>query len=315
MAKQSFSGTAFSGVYLGVQAAGIVGWWVWMVLDPPSRPMFLGQGAGVERLISYLLLDLLVVLASVLAGHSFFRSLPGFGRWSAVAAVAMMVAAALCLVFALRDDSGWMGVAVMGPAAWLTAIAAFDGRAGEIAIFRRARSAATRRHVAVTALQTSVFWVVFLFLIPPLLAWLQGALGSPLSSGSTATRGVAALLFALCGAVGLWSGYTMASVGRGTPLPLDAPNRLVVAGPYAFVRNPMVLAGLGQGVAVALWLGSWLVLVYVMAGGVLWQLLVRPAEEADLVATFGDAFVRYCAAVRCWWPRLRRARSPRDLRP
>jgi protein-S-isoprenylcysteine O-methyltransferase Ste14 len=33
-----------------------------------------------------------------------------------------------------------------------------------------------------------------------------------------------------------------AQVGRGTPLPYDAPERLVTGGPYAYVRNPMQLS-------------------------------------------------------------------------
>jgi hypothetical protein len=67
----------------------------------------------------------------------------------------------------------------------------------------------------------------------------------------------------------------------------------------------MVIAGLGQGLAMALWFGSWAVLAYVLTGGALWQLLVRPAEERDLHATFGDGFTRYCAHVACWVPRAR----------
>jgi hypothetical protein len=36
------------------------------------------------------------------------------------------------------------------------------------------------------------------------------------------------------------------------------------------LRNPMVVAGLGQGLAVALWFGSWAVLAYVLVGGIIW---------------------------------------------
>jgi protein-S-isoprenylcysteine O-methyltransferase Ste14 len=69
--------------------------------------------------------------------------------------------------------------------------------------------------------------------------------------------------------------------------------------------HPMVIAGLGQGLAMALWFGSWAVLAYVLTGGAPWQLLVRPAEERDLHATYGDGFTRYCAHVAGWVPRSR----------
>jgi protein-S-isoprenylcysteine O-methyltransferase Ste14 len=50
------------------------------------------------------------------------------------------------------------------------------------------------------------------------------------------------------------------------------PNRLVVAGPYRWVRNPMALASIAQGVAVGLILSSWLVVVYAVAGALLWPI-------------------------------------------
>jgi protein-S-isoprenylcysteine O-methyltransferase Ste14 len=98
----------------------------------------------------------------------------------------------------------------------------------------------------------------------------------------------------------------VAARGRGTPLPFASPNRLVISGPYAYVRNPMVIAGLGQGLAVALWLGSWTVVAYVLLGGMIWNFFVRPAEERDLRNTFGNEFETYCRDVSCWRPRVRR---------
>jgi protein-S-isoprenylcysteine O-methyltransferase Ste14 len=71
----------------------------------------------------------------------------------------------------------------------------------------------------------------------------------------------------------------------------------------------MALAGLGQGAAVGLWLGSWGVLAYVAAGGVLWHAAVRPAEERDLARRFGAAYAAYRAAVPLWRPRLRAYRA------
>lgn len=96
----------------------------------------------------------------------------------------------------------------------------------------------------------------------------------------------------------------MASAGNGTPLPLDSPRSLVVTGPYAYVRNPMVIAGLGQGIAVGLWLGSTLVLTYVLIGAWIWQFLARPLEDEDLRRNFGAVYLTYQHHVRCWQPRL-----------
>jgi protein-S-isoprenylcysteine O-methyltransferase Ste14 len=155
-----------------------------------------------------------------------------------------------------------------------------------------------------TLAQIAAFWSFFLIVVPAAVVYVEHRLPwhalrfEPL-------RALAALLFLGCSSLGFWSGMSMAARGRGTPLPFASPNRLVISGPYACVRNPMVIAGLGQGLAVALWLGSWTVVAYVLLGGAIWSSLVRPAEERDLRETFGIEYDDYCRQVRCWRPRLR----------
>ena len=94
----------------------------------------------------------------------------------------------------------------------------------------------------------------------------------------------------------------MSILGVGTPLPLDSPNFLVVKGPYKFVRNPMAIAGIGQGIAVGLFLGSFGVLIYALLGAILWHILVRPVEEKDLEKRFGKSYQRYKKEIKCWIP-------------
>lgn len=119
------------------------------------------------------------------------------------------------------------------------------------------------------------------------------------------------VLLVLASALGIGSAVVMSSLGEGTPLPSAMPHRLVVAGPYRWVRNPMAVAGIAQGVAVGLILSSWLVVAYAVAGAVVWNFVIRPHEEADLERRFGPEFDRYRASVRCWLPRLRPVRATR----
>jgi protein-S-isoprenylcysteine O-methyltransferase Ste14 len=157
---------------------------------------------------------------------------------------------------------------------------------------RRASPASTAWNLAKTIVQIVLFWGTFLFVLPRIVFAVETRVG-----------GIA--LFALCGTLGLTSGFLMASRGRGTPLPLDAPRVLVVAGPYRFVRNPMAIGGIGQGVAVGLVLGSPSVILYALAGAFVWHGVARPWEERDLESWFGEPYRRYREAVRCWWPRWR----------
>jgi protein-S-isoprenylcysteine O-methyltransferase Ste14 len=162
-------------------------------------------------------------------------------------------------------------------------------------MFREARPAGPAWNVTKTLLQTCVFWGVFLFVVP----WALGGRGA---FAPQPRLGVA--LFAVASAVGLASAWTMATRGEGTPLPLDHPRRLVVTGPYRVVRNPMAVAGLAQGWAVGLFLGSYVVLAYCLAGAVVWHFGVRPFEERHLLATFGGEYEDYRRRVRCWLPRF-----------
>ena len=107
------------------------------------------------------------------------------------------------------------------------------------------------------------------------------------------------------GCLGLWSMVAMVRVGQGTPLPMQGTRRLVVVGPYAVVRNPMAVAGIGQGIMVGVGWGSVVVIVYALVGAVAWNAGLRPVEEAYLGIEFGDEYRGYRDRVRCWIPRWR----------
>lgn len=96
----------------------------------------------------------------------------------------------------------------------------------------------------------------------------------------------------------------MATLGRGTPLPTATAPFLVIAGPYRYVRNPMALAGITQGLAVGWWMGSFSVIVYALVGAVAWHTLVRPHEERDLLKRFGAAYRDYQRRVLLWIPMI-----------
>ncbi len=168
---------------------------------------------------------------------------------------------------------------------------------------RQAKSASRSWNIIKTLVQALSLWSVFLLLVPLILN--QFELVSPLSAFHFANFfcvAAGAVVFSACGAVGLWCGVLLAAYGQGTPLPFDSTNKLVIRGPYRYVRNPMALLSFAQGVGVGLMLGSPVVVLYALAGGVYWNYMLRPWEELDLQERFGSQFLDYEKSVRCWLP-------------
>lgn len=107
-------------------------------------------------------------------------------------------------------------------------------------------------------------------------------------------------------AVGCFSGtaVTLAAFGRGTPFWFQAPRRLVVVGPYAHTRNPMVLAAIGHGIGLTLYSGSLLIAGYVALGTLWWAITARARETADLTRRFGREYETWVRHVPLLIPRL-----------
>jgi protein-S-isoprenylcysteine O-methyltransferase Ste14 len=116
---------------------------------------------------------------------------------------------------------------------------------------------------------------------------------------------VAGMIIGAAGAaVALWCIFTFAMIGRGAPAPFDPPRRLVIRGPYRFVRNPMYIgAGLALASA-ALFYESLPLLGYAGLFFLATHVFVMGYEEPTLRRTFGQEYEAYCRQVGRWWPRV-----------
>lgn len=116
---------------------------------------------------------------------------------------------------------------------------------------------------------------------------------------------VAGMLIGAAGlAVALWCIFTFATIGKGTPAPFDPPRRLVIRGPYCFVRNPMYI-GAGFALAsAALFYESLPLLGYASLFFLTTHVFVVLYEEPTLRRTFGQEYEAYCRQVGRWWPRV-----------
>ena len=92
--------------------------------------------------------------------------------------------------------------------------------------------------------------------------------------------------------------------GRGTLAPWDPPEHLVIAGPYRFVRNPMITGVVAALAGKALLfesasVGAWCLVFFAVSA-----LYFPLVEEPGLRLRFGEEYSQYCAHVPRWLPRL-----------
>ena len=113
---------------------------------------------------------------------------------------------------------------------------------------------------------------------------------------------VGALLLTAGGIIYFWCLWDFASVGRGTPAPIDAPKHLIVRGLYHYTRNPMYV-----GVATIIF--GWALLFKALGIGIygvgaiaFFHIFVVLYEEPHLADEFGASYNEYCLEVSRWLP-------------
>lgn len=151
---------------------------------------------------------------------------------------------------------------------------------------------------------------IFLAAIPAVLIFggraLDRLLGLPMlwfGWGSV----LGGLALAIPGLVfGLWSNGEQFTRGRGTPLPYVPSQELVTSGPYAYTRNPMALGAILMYLGVAVWAGSIMAALIVVALSAVLLNFIHRGEEPALEARFGEAYNRYRQQTPFLIPRLRR---------
>jgi protein-S-isoprenylcysteine O-methyltransferase Ste14 len=168
---------------------------------------------------------------------------------------------------------------------------------------RPSRTRSTTILWAKSLLNAVLFFTVFMLALP----WLAHRLlpvALPVPSvlrtwlaGALALVGVAAWIACL---------DAFSRRGRGTPLPADAPRRLVTSGLFGWMRNPIMAAELLVIWAEVLYVSSWGVVLYAAAISAAAQVMVVHIEEPELRKRFGQGYEEYCRRVPRWLPRLRR---------
>jgi len=139
---------------------------------------------------------------------------------------------------------------------------------------------------------------VLIYLPARLLAWSgvvrPAAIGWPQILGAVICA-VGAVIALACVSV-------FAFIGKGTPAPFDPPRRLVIRGPYRFVRNPMYIGAALALAGAAFFFQSAALLAFVVGFLLMTHLFVLLYEEPTLRRTFGPEYDAYCHRVHRWFP-------------
>ena len=144
--------------------------------------------------------------------------------------------------------------------------------------------------------------LVFVFVI--LALKLDGLIGITDIFSRSLSLILASLLFLAAFILIGWS-VLMFFKARGTPVPLNPPPQLVTAGPYAYVRNPMLTGvfALLFGLGVLLESFSLLVIftpLFILAN--VWEL--KAIEEPELIKRLGQDYIEYRKITPMFFPGL-----------
>src|SRR6266487_1116128 len=134
--------------------------------------------------------------------------------------------------------------------------------------------------VLVRAVTYAALFIGFVLVYLPgrFLAW-----SGIVSPATTRAPQIVGMIMVTIGTViALWCVFTFVFIGKGTPAPFDPPRKLVIRGPYRFVRNPMYI-GAGMTLAgAALYYESLSIFIYTGLFFLITHLFVVLYEESRL---------------------------------
>lgn len=121
--------------------------------------------------------------------------------------------------------------------------------------------------------------------------WLNQVLGPALTVGGLTLVG--------------WSVRVQVVLGKGTPAPRVATQRLVTQGPYAYSRNPMTLGALWMYLGIGIWMGSGLVILLTVIVFSALLTFIYFHETRELADRFGEEYLAYKKRTPFVWPRFK----------
>lgn len=166
--------------------------------------------------------------------------------------------------------------------------------------------------VMVRAITYATLFVGLVLVFLPARVLSRSGIIGPAAIGAQQVTGI--VIGAVGGVIALWCILAFATLGKGTPAPFDPPRRLVIRGPYRFMRNPMYLgAGLAL-IGAVIFYGSLPLAGYGVLFFLVTHLFVVLYEEPTLGRKFGHEYEAYRQRVMRWSPNSKPSEPERSRR-
>lgn len=109
------------------------------------------------------------------------------------------------------------------------------------------------------------------------------------------------LAFIIIGiAIYVISCYYFIFYGKGTPSPLDSPEKLITEGIYKYTRNPMYLSGILMVLGEAIFFESFMILLYSFLLFLVYHFFIVFYEEPHLMKKYGQIYEEYMKRTPRW---------------
>lgn len=147
----------------------------------------------------------------------------------------------------------------------------------------------------------ATLFISFVLVFLPSQVLVRAGVTTPPAIGLAQATGGLAVIVGL--SLAIWCVLAFGIIGKGTPAPFDPPRRLVVRGPYRYVRNPMYVGAIVGLAGASLFYESLALAGFTILFTAVVHLFVLFYEEPTLARLFGADYTEYRRHVARWTPR------------
>ncbi len=152
---------------------------------------------------------------------------------------------------------------------------------------------------SLTVLLAIIFGLSVLIIFPYIFFQLNSYFSLPIFSYFP-LKVLGMILILIGGSLYLYCFSLFHFLGKGTPVPIEPPKKLVIKGVYKYTRNPMYISLLIILLGYFLYFGHLSLFFYFLFIMIFFHLFVVFYEEPALKKKFRNSYIEYCKKTRRW---------------